>query len=268
MQTVPSSFVRKWLPAIVFALVLHLVVIAALWHSQKQEISPTVSNNHTPTATESQVQAHAATEDLIEARSVDVVKTLTERSTDDLVEKTDSTDDASETIKANSMVEPDNSESKMAQATHSIVTEDSVITKTIENTPNNRAQTAPKKSDSTPDNNNSIPAAHLSDNENQNNRYTDPTKANPNERLLLAGDLPQAEAHGLAEEKGFKSTAQEVEALNDKLGRMVDEVKEQKLKEIDAQQQASKAAYLRAKNIQLSSTEQNPAATKDDRGDE
>ncbi|MUG32282.1 hypothetical protein [Psychrobacter sanguinis] len=252
---------KKWLPAISLAVVIHLILIAVVMNSQKQTvITADDSLVSTPTTN---VEAALINDDEL-LNDTEVLTTLSDTT---IIEKTTQSTDKAGDQAQNKQADQDTGS---AQSGASQGNSASNIDKASSNT--NTDSTSPAlqaKANKT----SQIDSANTNTNTTYSSASSEPPYLEKNtssasDQLLLSRDLPQAEAHGLAEEKGFKSTAQEVEALNDKLGRMVDEVKEQKLKEIDAQQQASKAAYLRARNIQLSSTEQNPAATKDDRGDE
>lgn len=252
---------KKWLPAISLAVVIHLILIAVVMNSQKQTvITADDSLVSTPTTN---VEAALINDDEL-LNDTEVLTTLSDTT---IIEKTTQSTDKAGDQAQNKQADQD---TDSAQSGASQGNSASNIDKASSNT--NTDSTSPAlqaeaNKTSQIDNANTNTAATYSSASSEP-PYLEKNTSSASDQLLLSRDLPQAEAHGLAEEKGFKSTAQEVEALNDKLGRMVDEVKEQKLKEIDAQQQASKAAYLRARNIQLSSTEQNPAATKDDRGDE
>lgn len=246
---------KKWLPAISLAVVIHLILIAVVMNSQKQTVI-TADNSLVSTPT-TNVEAALINDDEL-LNDTEVLTTLSDT---EIIEKTtQSTDKAGDQDTGSATQQSGASQGNSA----SNIDKASSNTNTDSTSP---ALQAEANKTSQMDNANTNTTATYSSASSEP-PYLEKNTSSASDQLLLSRDLPQAEAHGLAEEKGFKSTAQEVEALNDKLGRMVDEVKEQKLKEIDAQQQASKAAYLRAKNIQLSSTEQNPAATKDDRGDE
>lgn len=254
---------KKWLPAISLAVVIHLILIAVVMNSQKQTvITADDSLVSTPTTN---VEAALVNDDEL-LNDTEVLTTLSDTT---IIEKTTQSTDKAGDQAQNKQADQD-TDSATQQSGASQGNSASNIDKASSNT--NTDSTSPAlqaeaNKTSQIDNANTNTTATYSSASSEP-PYLENNTSSASDQLLLSRDLPQAEAHGLAEEKGFKSTAQEVEALNDKLGRMVDEVKEQKLKEIDAQQQASKAAYLRARNIQLSSTEQNPAATKDDRGDE
>uniref|UniRef100_A5WGA0 Uncharacterized protein n=1 Tax=Psychrobacter sp. (strain PRwf-1) TaxID=349106 RepID=A5WGA0_PSYWF len=254
---------KKWLPAISLAVVIHLILIAVVMNSQKQTVI-TADNSLVSTPT-TNVEAALINDDEL-LNDTEVLTTLSDTT---IIEKTTQSTDKAGDQAQNKQADQDTG-SATQQSGASQGNSASNIDKASSNT--NTDSTSPAlqaKANKTSqmDNANTNTTATYSSASSEP-PYLEKNTSSASDQLLLSRDLPQAEAHGLAEEKGFKSTAQEVEALNDKLGRMVDEVKEQKLKEIDAQQQASKAAYLRARNIQLSSTEQNPAATKDDRGDE
>ncbi|WP_438012416.1 hypothetical protein [Psychrobacter raelei] len=254
---------KKWLPAISLAVVIHLILIAVVMNSQKQTII-TADDSLVSTPT-TNVEAALINDDEL-LNDTEVLTTLSDTT---IIEKTTQSTDKAGDQAQNKQADQD-TDSATQQSGASQGNSASNIDKASSNT--NTDSTSPAlqaeaNKTSQIDNANTNTTATYSSASSEP-PYLENNTSSASDQLLLSRDLPQAEAHGLAEEKGFKSTAQEVEALNDKLGRMVDEVKEQKLKEIDAQQQASKAAYLRARNIQLSSTEQNPAATKDDRGDE
>ncbi|UNK04836.2 hypothetical protein MN210_11820 [Psychrobacter raelei] len=254
---------KKWLPALSLAVVIHLILIAVVMNSQKQTVI-TADNSLVSTPT-TNVEAALINDDEL-LNDTEVLTTLSDTK---IIEKTTQSTDKAGDQAQNKQADQDTG-SATQQSGASQGNSASNIDKASSNT--NTDSTSPAlqaeaNKTSQMDNANTNTTATYSSASSEP-PYLEKNTSSASDQLLLSRDLPQAEAHGLAEEKGFKSTAQEVEALNDKLGRMVDEVKEQKLKEIDAQQQASKAAYLRARNIQLSSTEQNPAATKDDRGDE
>ncbi|WP_201543892.1 hypothetical protein [Psychrobacter sp. H7-1] len=254
---------KKWLPAISLAVVIHLILIAVVMNSQKQTVI-TADNSLVSTPT-TNVEAALVNDDEL-LNNAEVLTTLSDTK---IIEKTTQSTDKAGDQAQNKQADQD-TDSATQQSGASQGNSASNIDKASSNT--NTDSTSPALQ-AEANKTSQIDNANTNTNTTYSSASSEPPYLEKNtssasDQLLLSRDLPQAEAHGLAEEKGFKSTAQEVEALNDKLGRMVDEVKEQKLKEIDAQQQASKAAYLRARNIQLSSTEQNPAATKDDRGDE
>lgn len=252
---------KKWLPAISLAVVIHLILIAVVMNSQKQTvITADDSLVSTPTTN---VEAALINDDEL-LNDTEVLTTLSDTK---IIEKTtQSTDKAGDQAQNKQADQDTDSAQSGASQGNSASNIDKASSNTNTDSTSPALQAKANKTSQIDNANTNTTATYSS--ASSEPPYLEKNTSSASDQLLLSRDLPQAEAHGLAEEKGFKSTAQEVEALNDKLGRMVDEVKEQKLKEIDAQQQASKAAYLRAKNIQLSSTEQNPAATKDDRGDE
>ena len=252
---------KKWLPAISLAVVIHLILIAVVMNSQKQTVI-TADNSLVSTPT-TNVEAALINDDEL-LNDTEVLTTLSDTK---IIEKTtQSTDKAGDQAQNKQADQDTDSAQSGASQGNSASNIDKASSNTNTDSTSPALQAEANKTSQMDNANTNTTATYSS--ASSEPPYLEKNTSSASDQLLLSRDLPQAEAHGLAEEKGFKSTAQEVEALNDKLGRMVDEVKEQKLKEIDAQQQASKAAYLRARNIQLSSTEQNPAATKDDRGDE
>lgn len=252
---------KKWLPAISLAVVIHLILIAVVMNSQKQTvITADDSLVSTPTTN---VEAALINDDEL-LNDTEVLTTLSDTK---IIEKTtQSTDKAGDQAQNKQADQDTDSAQSGASQGNSASNIDKASSNTNTDSTSPALQAKANKTSQMDNANTNTTATYSS--ASSEPPYLEKNTSSASDQLLLSRDLPQAEAHGLAEAKGFKSTAQEAEALNDKLGRMVDEVKEQKLKEIDAQQQASKAAYLRARNIQLSSTEQNPAATKDDRGDE
>lgn len=218
---------KKWLPAIALALVIHGLLLFVFFNSQKS------TDSIDSEVTMHSAEATTSSEDLEHEK--EVLLTLIEERT---LTKTEQESAEKNTEDA------DTDESKKDESTKS---EDDA--KTEEEVEKN------EKSDigSSKDKKESVKNVTQNEGQKQQNTrppldssaYTPQPAINPNDAVLLPRDLPQVEQNPIIGNNNYANTAQQSEDFSDQLSSAVNEIKEQKLREIEAQQQASRAAYLK-----------------------
>lgn len=235
---------KKWLPAIALALVIHALLLIVFFNSQKDS---SIEGSEIITQT---TEAATASEDL--AHEKEVLLTLIEERT---LTKTE------EESAEKSAEDPDTDESKKDESTKSkndANTEkkengksDSESSQDKKETPKNVTQNEGQKQQNT-----SSPL--------DSSAYTPQPAINPNDAVLLPRDLPQAEHNPVIGNNNYANTAQQSQDLSDQLSSAVNEIKEQKLREIEMQQQASRAAYLKNQPASAQPKNTEPAADSAD----
>ena len=237
---------KKWLPAIALALVIHALLLIVFFNSQKDAgIEESELNTQT-------TEAATASEDL--AHEKEVLLTLIEERT---LTKTE------EESAEKSAEDPDAEESKKEESTNS-----ESDTKTEQEKKEN------EKNDSESSKDKKESQKNVTQNEGQKQQNTSPPldssaynpqpAINPNDAVLLPRDLPQAEHNPVVGNNNYANTAQQSQDLSDQLSSAVNEIKEQKLREIEAQQQASRAAYLKNQPTSAQPKNSEPAADSTD----
>lgn len=238
-----QSTFKKWLPAILLALVIHALLLIVFFQSQKQ-------TTHTEPAP-SIVETSAAPEDLEREKEV-LLTLIEERST--TTEQTD--DETAEELAASEKekVETQDKEDLTKETNSENSTINSANTKST-SSEKESAQTTYQKQGSDSKNISAPP---------DNTVYATQPIGNPNDAVLLPRDLPQAELNSRIGNNSYAHTAQQSQDLSDQLSSAVNEIKEQKLREIEAQQQASKAAYLKSLPSQTQTKNSEPSTSNSD----
>ena len=222
-----SPFI-KWLPAILLALIIHGVLIYFFLNSQKNTTTETTADSN---------ETSAEAIDLNNEQ--EVLLTLQEETNSSEKEQLTNQDkegEEKEDKTAEQKAEDQQSEENNAQA-KADTKEDSESEKDI--TANNGAGSKPNQA-----NNQNRAPAQQQPLPMDNSSYLPPAQPNPNDQVLLPRDLPKAEQKLRGQNDEYAETAEQSEDLSDQLSSIVNDVKEQKLRQIEAQQRASKEAYL------------------------
>lgn len=236
---------KKWLPAIALALVIHALLLIVFFNSQKDS---SIEGSEIITQT---TEAATASEDL--AHEKEVLLTLIE-------ERTTKTEEESAEKSAE---DPDTDESKKDESTKS---------KNDANTEKEKKENGKSDSESSQDKKETPKNVTQNEGQKQQNTsspldssaYTPQPAINPNDAVLLPRDLPQAEHNPVIGNNNYANTAQQSQDLSDQLSSAVNEIKEQKLREIEMQQQASRAAYLKNQPASAQPKNTEPAADSAD----
>lgn len=217
---------KKWLPAIALALAIHGLLLFVFFNSQKS------TDSGDSEVTTHSTEATTSSEDLEHEK--EVLLTLIEERTLTKTEQESAEKDA------------DTDESKKDESTKS--EDDAKTEEEVEKKENEKSD-----SDSSKDKKESVKNVTQNEGQKQQNTrtpldssaYTPQPAINPNDAVLLPRDLPQVEQNPIIGNNNYANTAQQSEDFSDQLSSAVNEIKEQKLHEIEAQQQASRAAYLK-----------------------
>ncbi|PNK61413.1 hypothetical protein [Psychrobacter sp. FDAARGOS_221] len=238
-STVPTkktNTFKKWLPAIILAIAIHILIITLL-----------IINNHRKSAEEAE-QAPAVNETPSLTEEPEVLLTLTEEESEE--EDAEGEEDEEDTDKEG---EEENDEDKESDNDddEKDKKDDKQTSKENDNNnasnANNRGQSATNNSGSAQNSYqpNTAPPA-----------YTPPQpEINPNERVLLPRDVPDAQATRLAQQHGFSETAQSAQQLSDQLSDAINEVKEQKLRQIAEEQGKNTADFINTMKPKAQSAE-------------
>lgn len=243
---------KKWLPAIALALAMHALLLIVFFNSQKSAV---VDDLEVTTQTS---EATTAAEDLAHEKEVLLTlieeRTLTKNEEESAKSSTDDTDsdDKKDDNKA------DNKEDESAKSESD--------TKTKENSKHSEKGGNGNSKDKKQSQNN---MTQNNDQKQQNtstslgnSAYTPQPAINPNDAVLLPRDLPQVEHTPIIGNSTYANTAQQSQDLSDQLSSAVNEIKEQKLREIENQQQASRAAYLKNQPASAQSKTTGPEITE------
>ncbi|SUD90251.1 hypothetical protein [Psychrobacter phenylpyruvicus] len=221
---------KKWLPAIALALAIHALLLIVFFNSQK---SASVDDSEVTT------QASEATTDAEDlAHEKEVLLTLIEERT-----LTKKEEDSAESSAEDTNSDDSKDESKKEESAKSEI--------------DTKAEEDSKQSEG--NNGNSKDKKQSQKNVTQNNgqkqqntsppldssAYTPQPAINPNDAVLLPRDLPQVEHTPIIGNSTYANTAKQSQDISDQLSSAVNEIKEQKLREIEKQQQASREAYLK-----------------------
>ncbi|SJM71409.1 hypothetical protein [Psychrobacter piechaudii] len=224
---------KKWLPAIALALVIHALLLIVFFNSQKnagiQESELNTQTTEAATASEDLTHEKELLLTLIDERTL----TKTEEESAEKSAEDPATDESNkdESTKSESDANKEEEEEKEKEKKEN-GNSDSESSQDKKETQKNVTQNEGQKQQNT-----SPPL--------DSSVYTPQPAINPNDAVLLPRDLPQAEHNPVVGNNNYANTAQQSQDLSDQLSSAVNEIKEQKLREIEMQQQASRAAYLK-----------------------
>lgn len=234
---------KNWLPAIALALAIHLLLLIVFFNSQKS------AGVDDPEVTTQTSEATTATEDL--AHEKEVLLTLIEERTITKNEEESaesSTDDSKDGNKKDESAKSE-SDTKAGDDKKQSENSDSGNNKDKKQSQKNVSQdNGQKQQNTSPPLDSSV--------------YTPQPAINPNDAVLLPRDLPQVEHSPIVGSNSYANTAQQSQDLSDQLSSAVNEIKEQKLREIENQQQASRAAYLKNQPASAQSKATGPETTE------
>ena len=221
---------KKWLPAIALAVVIHALLLIVFFNSQKKSVPEPDSATDTIKTSEAPVDLEHEKEvllTLIEERSTTEKKVADEGETDEKSENKTSDDEKDD----ESTTQSETDAKKEAEQKESAKNDD-------KNAKSEPTKTSARNRTSTEQQSTNMPVDNVT--------YMPQPQGNPNDAVLLPRDLPQAELNSRVGNNQYANTAEQSQDANDQLSNLLNDVKEQKLREIQAQQQASKAAYLKS----------------------
>ncbi|EGK09880.1 hypothetical protein [Psychrobacter sanguinis] len=221
---------KKWLPAIALAVVIHALLLIVFFNSQKKSVPEPDSSTDTIKTSEAPVDLEHEKEvllTLIEERSTTEKKVADEGETDEKSENKTSDDEKDD----ESTTQSETDAKKEAEQKESAKNDD-------KNAKSEPTKTSARNRTSTEQQSTNMPVDNVT--------YMPQPQGNPNDAVLLPRDLPQAELNPRVGNNQYANTAEQSQDANDQLSNLLNDVKEQKLREIQAQQQASKAAYLKS----------------------
>ena len=221
---------KKWLPAIALAVVIHALLLIVFFNSQKKSVPEPDSATDTIKTSEAPVDLEHEKEvllTLIEERSTTQEKVADEGETDEESENKTSDDEKDD----ESITQSETDAKKEAEQKESAKNDD-------KNAKSEPTKTSARNRTSTEQQSTNMPVDNVT--------YMPQPQGNPNDAVLLPRDLPQAELNPRVGNNQYANTAEQSQDANDQLSNLLNDVKEQKLREIQAQQQASKAAYLKS----------------------
>ena len=221
---------KKWLPAIALAVVIHALLLIVFFNSQKKSVPEPNSATDTIKTSEAPVDLEHEKEvllTLIEERSTTQEKVADEGETDEESENKPSDDEKDD----ESITQSETDAKKEAEQKESAKNDD-------KNAKSEPTKTSARNRTSTEQQSTNMPVDNVT--------YMPQPQGNPNDAVLLPRDLPQAELNSRVGNNQYANTAEQSQDANDQLSNLLNDVKEQKLREIQAQQQASKAAYLKS----------------------
>ena len=221
---------KKWLPAIALAVVIHALLLIVFFNSQKKSVPEPDSATDTIKTSEAPVDLEHEKEvllTLIEERSTTEKKVADEGETDEKSENKTSDDEKDD----ESTTQSETDAKKEAEQKESAKNDD-------KNAKSEPTKTSARNRTSTEQQSTNMPVDNVT--------YMPQPQGNPNDAVLLPRDLPQAELNPRVGNNQYANTAEQSQDANDQLSNLLNDVKEQKLREIQAQQQASKAAYLKS----------------------
>lgn len=250
-----NSPFRKWLPAIVLALLIHGVLIYFFLDSQKDTTTEAAANTD---------NTEISAESINVNNEEEVLLTLQEESYSSKKEQVanqDKEDEEKEEKTVAQSIEDKQSEEESAQE-KAAINKNSDLVKDITDKNNNIENKGSGSKPNQAGNQNRAPTQQQPlpvDNPS----YLPPAQqTNPNDQVLLPRDLPKAEQKVLDQNADYAKTAEQSEDLSDQLSAIVNDVKEQKLRQIEAQQRASKEAYLSNQPAATSPVTQKAAPAK------
>ena len=221
---------KKWLPAIALAVVIHALLLIVFFNSQKKSVPEPDSATDTIKTSEAPVDLEHEKEvllTLIEERSTTEKKVADEGETDEESENKTSDDEKDD----ESTTQSETDAKKEVEQKESAKNDD-------KNAKSEPTKTSARNRTSTEQQSINLPVDNVT--------YMPQPQGNPNDAVLLPRDLPQAELNPRVGNNQYANTAEQSQDANDQLSNLLNDVKEQKLREIQAQQQASKAAYLKS----------------------
>ena len=221
---------KKWLPAIALAVVIHALLLIVFFNSQKKSVPEPDSATDTIKTSEAPVDLEHEKEvllTLIEERSTTEKKGADEGETDEESENKTSDDEKDD----GSTTQSETDAKKEAEQKESAKNDD-------KNAKSEPTKTSAQNRASVQQQSTNMPIDNVT--------YAPQPQGNPNDAVLLPRDLPQAELNSRIGNNQYADTAEQSQDANDQLSKLLNDVKEQKLREIQAQQQASKAAYLKS----------------------
>jgi len=221
---------KKWLPAIALAVVIHALLLIVFFNSQKKSVPEPDSSTDTIKTSEAPVDLEHEKEvllTLIEERSTTEKKVADEGETDEKSENKTSDDEKDD----KSITQSETDAKKEAEQKESAKNDD-------KNAKSEPTKISARNRTSTEQQSTNMPVDNVT--------YMPQPQGNPNDAVLLPRDLPQAELNPRVGNNQYANTAEQSQDANDQLSNLLNDVKEQKLREIQAQQQASKAAYLKS----------------------
>ena len=221
---------KKWLPAIALAVVIHALLLIVFFNSQKKSVPEPDSATDTIKTSEAPVDLEHEKEvllTLIEERSTTEKKVADEGETDEKSENKTSDDEKDD----ESTTQSETDAKKEAEQKESAKNDD-------KNAKSEPTKTSAQNRASVQQQSTNMPIDNVT--------YAPQPQGNPNDAVLLPRDLPQAELNSRIGNNQYADTAEQSQDANDQLSKLLNDVKEQKLREIQAQQQASKAAYLKS----------------------
>ena len=221
---------KKWLPAIALAVVIHALLLIVFFNSQKKSVPEPDSATDTIKTSEAPVDLEHEKEvllTLIEERSTTQKKVADEGEIDEKSENKTSDDEKDD----ESITQSETDAKKEAEQKESAKNDD-------KNAKSEPTKTSARNRTSTEQQSTNMPVDNVT--------YMPQPQGNPNDAVLLPRDLPQAELNSRVGNNQYANTAEQSQDANDQLSNLLNDVKEQKLREIQAQQQASKAAYLKS----------------------
>ena len=221
---------KKWLPAIALAVVIHALLLIVFFNSQKKSVPEPDSATDTIKTSEAPVDLEHEKEvllTLIEERSTTDKKGADEGETDEESKNKTSDDEKDD----ESTTQPETDAKKEAEQKENAKNDD-------KNAKSEPTKTSARNRTSTEQQSTNMPVDNVT--------YMPQPQGNPNDAVLLPRDLPQAELNPRVGNNQYANTAEQSQDANDQLSNLLNDVKEQKLREIQAQQQASKAAYLKS----------------------
>lgn len=224
---------KKWLPAIVLAVVIHGLLLIVFFNSQKKSVPEPDSSTDTIKTSEAPVDLEHEKEvllTLIEERSITEKNGADEGETEE--ESENKTSDDGKDKESTTQSETDAKDAKReAEQKESAKNDD-------KNAKSEPTKTSAQNRASVQQQSTNMPIDNVT--------YAPQPQGNPNDAVLLPRDLPQAELNSRIGNNQYADTAEQSQDANDQLSKLLNDVKEQKLREIQAQQQASKAAYLKS----------------------
>ena len=239
---------KKWLPAIALAVVIHALLLIVFFNSQKKSVPEPDSATDTIKTSEAPVDLEHEKEvllTLIEERSTTEKKVADEGETDEESENKTSDDEKDD----ESTTQSETDAKKEVEQKESAKNDD-------KNAKSEPTKTSARNRTSTEQQSTNMPVDNVT--------YMPQPQGNPNDAVLLPRDLPQAELNPRVGNNQYANTAEQSQDANDQLSNLLNDVKEQKLREIQAQQQASKAAYLKSQPATAPTKPTEPASDSND----
>lgn len=248
MQSKNTSQFKKWLPAILLAVALHVLIVIGFVSSQsrKNDAESGQSNAGTQASLVADESENDSSLQTITANDPEQVATLSakdlEEQNSDSEQNTDSSDSTEQaSAKENAGSNANNSKKPPQKKS---------ATDTLNQSTNNQRVSKPNSAQLTADitsqpTNQTAESGVIDNSPSSQSLSPYTSNDNPNERLLLARDVPSATTNLSSTDTTYDKTAKEIDALNDQISDGIKEIKEQKMKEIRAQQERVRAEYLK-----------------------